>query len=128
MDAWNVACLRTNAHPTLLRRDEEACLIFLSHVARLHLVFQIKCDSIKLLTYMKARVNHVVDSAYGFDSSRSHDSIIRNVTRAQALLANTTFIYRVCPVALHIQPTEDRQLVLRISTLASVRVLYTDIA
>jgi hypothetical protein len=67
---------------------------FLSHVARLHSDFQIQCDNMKLLADMKTKIKHTVDSSYEFDTSRAPDSISRNVRRAQALLAETTFIYR----------------------------------
>ena len=49
----------------------------------------------ELLTDMKTKIKHAVDYAYKFDTGRSSDSISRNVTRAQALLAETAFIYRV---------------------------------
>ena len=68
---------------------------FLSLVARPHSEFQIKCDNMKLLTDMKANIKHAVYSSYKFDTSRAPDSISRNASRAQALLAKATFIYRV---------------------------------
>jgi len=77
VEAWNAACHRTDAQPNFVRQDEE-----------------IKCDSMKLLTDMKTKIKHAVDSSYEFDTSRAPDSISRNVHRAQALLAKTTFIYR----------------------------------
>jgi hypothetical protein len=99
---------------------------FLSHVARLHSDFQIKCDSVKLLTDMKTKIKHAVDSLYGFDTSRAPESISRNVRRAQALLAKTTFIYRVrLLIASHLHPA-DRHMVHRISTLASAHVIRID--
>src|SRR6266849_1438688 len=98
---------------------------FLSHVARLHLDFQIKCDSMKLLTDMKTKIKHVVDSSYEFDTSRAPESISRNVRHAQALLAKATFIYRVrLLIASHLHPTEHRHMVHRISTLASAHVIH----
>ncbi|KAI0274559.1 hypothetical protein BGY98DRAFT_992554 [Russula aff. rugulosa BPL654] len=48
----------------------------------------------KFLRYMKMKIKSVVESSYEFDTSRAPDSISRNTVRAQALLANTTFIYR----------------------------------
>jgi len=38
---------------------------------------------------------HLVESLYGFDTSRAPDSITRNAELAQALLANMAFICRV---------------------------------
>ena len=68
---------------------------FLSHVAQLHSHFQIKCDSMKLLNDMKTKTKSAVESLYEFDTSQAPQSIGRNASRAQALLAKTTFIYRV---------------------------------
>jgi hypothetical protein len=68
---------------------------FLSHVARLHSDFQIKCDSMKLLDDIKTKTKPAVESLYKFDTSQAPESISRNARRAQALLAETTFIYRV---------------------------------
>ncbi|KAI0274555.1 hypothetical protein BGY98DRAFT_992531 [Russula aff. rugulosa BPL654] len=48
----------------------------------------------ELLKYMKMKIKSVVESSYEFDTSRAPDSISRNASRAQALLANTTFFYR----------------------------------
>jgi hypothetical protein len=62
----------------------------------------------ELLTDMKSKIKHAVDSLYEFDTSRAPDSISRNVSRAQALLAKTTFVYRVRLIASHLQPTEYR--------------------
>jgi hypothetical protein len=98
---------------------------FLSHVAQLHSDFQIKCDSLKLLTDMKKKIKHAVDSSYEFGTSRAPYSISRNASRAQALLAKTTFIYRVRLIASHFQPTEHR-MVHRITTLASAHVIDID--
>jgi hypothetical protein len=81
---------------------------FLSDMAQLHLDVQFKCRSMKLLKYMKMMIKSVVESSYEFDTSRAPDSISRNTGRAQALLANTTFIYRVRLIAPHLQPTEHR--------------------
>jgi hypothetical protein len=80
----------------------------------------------KLLTVMKTNIKHAVYSSYEFDTSRAPDSISRNVSRAQALLAKTTFIYRVRLIASHLQPTEHRHMVHRISTLASAHVIHID--
>jgi hypothetical protein len=100
-------------------------LLLLSQVARLHSDFQIKCDSMKLLTDMKRNIKHVVDSSYKFDTSRASDSISRNVRSAQALLAKTNFTYRVRLIASHLQPTEHCHMVHRISTL-SAHVIHID--
>ena len=51
------------------------------------------------LTDMKTEIKHVVKSSYGFDTSKAANSISRNVVRAQALLADATFIYRVRLIA-----------------------------
>ena len=101
---------------------------FLSHVTRLHSDFQIKCDSMKLLTDMKTNIKHAVYSSYEFDTSRAPDSISRNASRAQALLAKTTFVYRVRLIASHLQSTEHRHMILRILTLAraSPHVIHID--
>ena len=70
---------------------------FLSHVARLHSDFQIKCDSMKLFNYMKTKTESAVTFSYEFDTSRAPDSIQigLNASQAQALLTNNAFIYRV---------------------------------
>jgi hypothetical protein len=76
---------------------------------------------------MKTRIKHAVDSSYEFDTSRAPESISRNVRRAQALLAKTTFIYRVrLIIASHLHPTEHRHMAHRTSTLASARVIHID--
>jgi len=49
--------------------------------------------STTLLTDMKAKIKHQVDTIYGFDTSRAPDSISRNAGLAQALLTDLTFIY-----------------------------------
>ena len=77
----------------------------------------------KLLTDMKTKIKHAVASSYEFDTSRAPDSIGRNASRAQALLDKATFIYRVRLIASHLQSTEHRQMVHRISTLASAQVI-----
>jgi hypothetical protein len=126
VEAWNAACHRADAHPNFVRQDEEACLFF-CHIRHGFTRIQIKCDSMKFLTDMKTKIKHAVDSSYQFDTSRAPDSISRNVHRAQALLAKTTFIYRVRLIASHLQPIEHRHMVHRISTLASARVIHIDI-
>ena len=75
---------------------------FLSHVTRLHSDFQIKYDSMKLLTDMKMKTKSAVEYLYEFDSSHAPQSISRNASRAQALLAETTFIYQVYRIASHL--------------------------
>jgi len=47
-----------------------------------------------LLTEIKAKIKHFVQSSYEFDTSRTPDSINRNASRAQALLTKMTFVYR----------------------------------
>ena len=92
---------------------------FLSHVARLHSGFQFTCSSMKFLTDIKKKIKPDVDSLYEFDTSRAPDSIGRNARRARALLTKATFIYRVCLIVSHLQPTEYRHTFHRISTSAS---------
>jgi hypothetical protein len=70
---------------------------FLSNAARIHMNSQFVVSSITLLTDMKRRIMHHVESFYGFGSSRAPNSISRNTGHAQALLANMAFIYRVRP-------------------------------
>jgi len=81
--------------------------------------FQFTCSSMKFFTDMKKKVKHAVDSSYEFNTSRAPDSIGRNASRALALLTKATFIYRVCLIASHLQPTEYRHMFHRISTSAS---------
>jgi hypothetical protein len=100
--------------------------LLLSHMAQLHPDFQFKCSSMKLLNDMKTKIKSAVESSYGFDTSRAPDSISRNASRAQALLPNATFIYRVCLIASRLQPTEHRHMVHRISTLAGSRTIHID--
>ena len=79
---------------------------FLPPAARLHSDFQIKCDNMELLAEMKAKIKPAVDSLYEFDTSQAPNSVSRNASRAQALLAKTTFIYRVRLMASHLRSTE----------------------
>jgi hypothetical protein len=53
----------------------------------------------KLLIDIKTKIKLAVETSYEFDTSRTPDSISRNASRAQALLAKTTFIYRVRLIA-----------------------------
>ncbi|KAH9984994.1 hypothetical protein BJV77DRAFT_141797 [Russula vinacea] len=75
-DAWNEACEK-EAYPDLLRQDEEFV-----------------CSGMRLIADIKTKIKHAVESSYGFDTSRAPDIISRNTSRAQALLAEMTFIYR----------------------------------
>jgi len=106
VDAWDQARLITGARLDLIRQDEEARLLFLSHVARLHSDFQIKCDSTKLLTDIKTKIKHSVETSYEFET-RAPDGISRNASRAQALLASTAFIYRIYRVRLIVLPFSE---------------------
>ncbi len=74
---------------------------FLSYVTQLHLDFQFKCTSIELLNDMKSKIKPAVESSYEFDTSQAPQSISRNASRAQALLAETTFIYQVYLTVSH---------------------------
>jgi len=60
---------------------------------------QFTCSSMKFLTDMKTKIKHAVEYSYEFDTSQAPDSISRNASRAQALLADTTFIYQVRLIA-----------------------------
>src|SRR6266481_2965225 len=70
--------------------------LFLLHVARLHSDFQFTCSSMKFLTDIKKKIKPAVGSSYGFNTSKSPDSIGHNASHALALLTKATFIYRVC--------------------------------
>jgi hypothetical protein len=48
---------------------------------------------------MKTKIKHAVEYSYDFDTSQAPDTITRNIRRARALLAETTFIYRVRLIA-----------------------------
>jgi hypothetical protein len=56
----------------------------------------------KLLNDMKMKIKPAVESLYEFDTSQAPQSISRNESRAQALLAETTFIYRVYLIISHL--------------------------
>jgi hypothetical protein len=75
-DVWNEACEK-EAYPDLLRQDEEFV-----------------CSSMELLTDIKTKIKHHVESSYGFDTSRAPEIISHNTSHAQALLTKMTFIYR----------------------------------
>ena len=77
-------------------------VFFWSHMAQLHVSFQFKCSSMKLLDDMKTKTKSAVESSYEFDSSQAPQSIGRNASRAQALLAETAFIYLVYLIILHL--------------------------
>jgi hypothetical protein len=49
----------------------------------------------KLIDDMKTKTKSAVESSYGFDTSQAPQSISSNASRAQALLADATFIYQV---------------------------------
>ena len=72
---------------------------FWSHVAWLHSNFQIKCDSMRFLTDIKTKIKHVVQYSFEFNTSKASDSISHNASLAQALLAKTSFIFRVRLIA-----------------------------
>jgi len=81
-DVWKEICYRTEVHPSpnLLGQDKE-----------------FKCTSMELINDMKTKTKSAVDSSYEFDTSRAPQSIGRNASRAQELLAEATFIYRDGP-------------------------------
>ena len=66
--------------------------------------FKFVCGSMKHLSDIKLKIKQVVEASYEFDTSRAPDSIGRNASRAQALLSNFTFIYRVCLIASLFSP------------------------
>jgi hypothetical protein len=97
-DVWNEACLRTKTRPNLLLQDEKACLFFVT-CGPASLGFQFTCSNMWFLTKMKTKISRAVFFSYGFDNSQAPDSMRRNASRAQALLARTTFMYRVRLIA-----------------------------
>ena len=72
-------------------------------MARIHTDSQFVCSGMKLVTDIKTKIKHIVESSYGFDTSRAPDVISRNTSRAQGLLTKMTFIYQVRLIA---SPTE----------------------
>ena len=48
---------------------------------------------------IKLKIMQAVETLYEFNTSQAPESIGRNATRAQALLTNMTFIYRVRLIA-----------------------------
>ena len=66
-------------------------------MTQLHLDFQFKCSSMKLINDMKMKITSAVMSSYEFDTSRALQSI-RNASRAHALLVERIFIYQVYPI------------------------------
>ena len=106
-----------------LRRDE-ACVWIFSHVARFHSDFQIKSESMELITDIKAKIASTVESLYQFNTSQAARSIGRNASRAQELLAKAAFIHRVYLISSHLQSTEHGNMVHRISTLTGDYVIH----
>ena len=80
----------------------------------------------KLFNDMKTKIKFAVESSYEFDTSRDPQSISRNASRAQALLDETTFIYRVYHILLHLYPTERHHMGYRSSILADAHVIHID--
>ena len=80
-----------------------------------------------LLNEMKMKTQSVVKSLYEFNTSQDPQSISRNASRAQALLAETTFIYQVYLILWHLEPTEHRHMGYRSSILAGAHVIHIDI-
>jgi hypothetical protein len=78
------------------------------------------------LTDLKMKIKPVVQSLYDFDSSMAPSSISGNATRAQALLNNVAFIYRVRSIVfpfIAYRPSYAH----RNSMLAEVLSIRTDI-
>jgi len=73
---WSEACAKTGANSSSLRHDKE----FVD-------------SGMKLLMEMKNRIVFAVEFLFGFNTSRTADSISCNARLAQALLTNLTFIY-----------------------------------
>jgi hypothetical protein len=92
---WDEACLREGTHPNLLRRDGEVLGPFLPYVARINSDFQFVYDSLSFITDIKMKIMHAVESFYGFDTSQASENIGRNTSRAQVLLTEMRFVYRV---------------------------------
>ena len=83
-----VLCSRETGHADPnLRRGASPFLLLMTQP---HKDFQFKCSSMKFLDDMKTKIKSAVVSSYEFDTSRAPDSIRRNASRAQALLAETT--------------------------------------
>jgi hypothetical protein len=61
-----------------------------------------------LLNDMKSKVTHLMETYYGFDTSRAPESIGRNASRAHTLLTRMTFIYHVCLITLQLGHTDLR--------------------
>jgi len=80
----------------------------------------------KLLDDMKAKIKFAVETLYGFDTSRDSESISRNASHAQALLAKATFIYRVYLIVLQLYPTEHSRMGYRSLILAGAHVIHID--
>ena len=94
--AWKEACEKTGGCPSSPPLRDEACSVF-CRMLHEFTNSQFVVSSITLLTDMKRRVMHHVESFYGFGSSRAPTIISRNTSHAQALLTDMTFIYRVRP-------------------------------
>ena len=56
----------------------------------------------KLLNEMKIKAKSAVESLYEFKTGQGPQRIGRNASRAQALLAETTFIYQVYLIMSHL--------------------------
>jgi hypothetical protein len=103
-DVWREACAWEEAREEaflrvdLLNKNDVAGLFF-CHVARAHMDFQFVNGGMRFLTNIKMKIKQVVEFWYGFDSSRAPESISHNASRAQALLAQMTFVYRVRPIS-----------------------------
>jgi hypothetical protein len=97
---WCEACERTGVNPFSLAPPhiEEASLTFCRMFASFHVNSQIVVGSTTLLSDMKTRIMHLVESSYGFDASGAPDSISRNAMLARGLLAKKAFICRVRPI------------------------------
>ena len=67
-----------------------------------------------------------MESSYEFDTSRDSESIGRNASRAQALLAEATFIYQVYLIVLHLYSTEHSHMGYRSSILVGAHVIPID--
>jgi len=90
-----------DAFPSPYLKDEWIVVVWSDACARIGgcassspLAEEFVIPSITLLADMKMTVKHLVESLYGFDTSRAPDSISRNAGLAQALLTNMAFIYR----------------------------------
>jgi len=74
---WADACTRTNTYPGAPSQPE-----------------QFAVSSMHLVTEMKTKIMHAVETFYGFDTSQAPHIISHNANLAYTMLTRMTFIYR----------------------------------